>query len=233
MSTNNSRLNIQLLIVDPQNDFCVEDEKVTLPDGTEVSTGNKGALCVPGGHEDMTRLATMIDRVGPKLDDIHVTMDSHQTIGIERPRWWKRVGDGAPPNPFTILGIHTDRKRIVSKIPQPDGTLLDTDEEYTTYMPSYLHSGGPTGKGVFGYFEALETKGRYPHVVWTVHCVVGTWGWSIVPVLADALGRWEHDQFARVDYVPKATTPGPSTSLACRPKCPTPLTPRPRSTPGW
>ena len=62
--------------------------------------------------------------------------------------------------------------------------MSPTEEEYTTYIPSFLHQGGPTGKGSFGYLEALATKGRYPHVVWPVHCVVGSWGWGLVDELA-------------------------------------------------
>jgi len=181
-------MNIQLLIVDPQNDFCIADD----------GQGHKGALCVPTGHDDMKRVATMLGRIGPKLDDIHVTLDSHQTIGIERPRWWKRTGDGAPPDPFTILGIHPDGKRIVTL--DPANSMAPTGEEYTTYLPSHR---GRT----FEYLQSLADGGRYPHVVWPVHCVVGTWGWSIVPELADALAQWEHDHFARVQYVVKGNNP--------------------------
>ena len=59
-------MNIQLLIIDPQNDFC----------------DPKGSLFVPGADGDMTRLATMIDRISPKLADIHVTLDSHHLVDI-------------------------------------------------------------------------------------------------------------------------------------------------------
>lgn len=41
---------IRLLIIDPQMDFC---------DGPA-----NGALPVPGAYADMTRLATLIDRLG-------------------------------------------------------------------------------------------------------------------------------------------------------------------------
>jgi len=189
-------MNIQLLIVDPQNDFCVADD----------GKGHKGTLVVPGALEDMGRVATMIRRIGSKLDDIHVTLDSHQTVGIERPRWWVRCSDRSHPAPFTILGVHPDGKRIVKFTADASG-LHPTDEEYTTYIPSMLHQGGPTGKGAFGYLQALAAKGRYPHVVWTEHCIVGSWGWSIVEELASALHDWEWDVFGRVDYVTKGNNP--------------------------
>lgn len=189
-------MKVHLLIIDPQNDFCVGDD----------GHGNKGSLVVPGALDDMMRLAAMIDRLGGKLDDISVTLDSHQTIGIERPRWWKRIGDGAEPGPFTILGLDTTGKRIVKYVPSAAG-LDATDEEYTTYLPSFAHKGGPTGKGVFGYLETLAAKGRYPHVVWPEHCRVGSWGWGIVPALDRSLSRWEREQFARVNYVVKGNNP--------------------------
>lgn len=189
-------MNVHLIVVDPQNDFCVADD----------GAGNKGALVVPGGKEDMQRTAEMIKRLGGKLDDIHVTLDSHQGIGIERPGWWKRIPDGAPPAPFTILGIHPDGKRIVKVLIDATG-VHHTDEEYTTHLPSHLHKGGPTGKGSFGYLQELAKKGRYPHVIWPVHCVIGKWGWGVVPELAEALLEWEQSCFARVNYVTKGNNP--------------------------
>lgn len=190
-------MKLHLLIVDPQNDFCVGDD----------GHGNKGALVVPGADADMSRLSHLIRRLGTKIDDISVTLDSHQTIGIERPRWWKRASDGAEPDPFTCLGIHPDRRRIVKYVvggtnPNRFG-MSPTEEEYVTYFPTWLHQGGPTGKGAFGYLEALEKKGRYPHIVWTEHCIVGTWGWGVVPELADTLKWWEREFFGRINYVPK------------------------------
>lgn len=194
-------MKIHLLIVDPQNDFVVADD----------GHGNKGALVVPGALDDMRRLASMIRRLGDKLDDIHVTLDSHQTIGIERPRWWKRVSDGAEPAPFTCLGIHPDGRRVVAYAPGGANPNLfgmsPTEEEYTTYVPSMLHQGGPTGKGSFGYLQALAATNRYPHIVWTEHCRVGSWGHAVVPDLHAALCAWERTQFARVNYVVKGNNP--------------------------
>jgi len=187
---------VHLVVVDPQNDFVVADD----------GHGNRGRLVVPGAEGDISRLSAMIRRVGRKLDDIHVTLDSHQTVGIERPRWWRRVSDGAEPAPFTCLGIHPDGRRVVKYDFGASGPV-PTEEEYTTYIPSMMHQGGVTGKGSFGYLQALAAKGRYPHIVWTEHCIVGQWGWSIVPELAQTLSDWERDEFARVNYVVKGNNP--------------------------
>jgi nicotinic acid phosphoribosyltransferase len=61
------RTNIQLVVIDPQNDFC------DLPGA---------ALPVTGANADMERLAKFITRAGKKLEDIHVTLDSHRFIDI-------------------------------------------------------------------------------------------------------------------------------------------------------
>jgi len=81
-------IRIRLLIIDPQVDFC---------DGPA-----NGALPVPGATADMIRLAAMIDRLGNRIDDIDVTLDSHRTIDIAHPAWWVDSG-GGNPSAFTII----------------------------------------------------------------------------------------------------------------------------------
>lgn len=187
-------MKVHLVIVDPQNDFCVADN----------GAGNKGTLVVPNGDQDMSRVAAMLGRLGGKIDDIHVTMDSHRPVDISHPRWWKRVGDGAAPAPFTILGVHNNK---AVKFAVGASGLTPTDEEYTTYLPSFLLKGGPTGKGSKGYLESLQSKGHYPHVIWPEHCIIGSWGHNVVPSLHTALCDWERSQFAQVDYVTKGSNP--------------------------
>lgn len=190
-------MNIQLLIVDPQNDFCILNEEVTLPDGTVFKTGNQGTLVVPGADEDMVRVSTMIDRVGDKFDDIHVTLDSHRLIDISHPKWWKdRAGN--PPAPFTLMGMDGDK--IVALDPQPDGTMVLTDVEFTTYLPNFLERSRD-------YLKALAAGGRYPHCIWPPHCLIGSWGHNVVPALFTALQGWEDRKFAQTNYVTKGSNP--------------------------
>lgn len=83
--------NVQLLIIDPQNDFCTETDGV-----------NKGTLVVPGAAEDIKRLSYMIRRIMPKVDDIRITLDSHHPVHIAHPIWWiDRAGNH--PKPFTLI----------------------------------------------------------------------------------------------------------------------------------
>jgi nicotinamidase-related amidase len=79
-------MNVQLLIIDPQNDFVLPT----------------GALSVAGADADMDRLASMIRRIGHKFDEIHVTLDSHHKLDIAHPLYWKDQ-TGRHPDPFTII----------------------------------------------------------------------------------------------------------------------------------
>lgn len=79
-------MNVQLLIIDPQNDFCHKD----------------GALFVGGANDDMERLAAFITEKKDKLDDIHATLDSHHLVDIAHPIFWMD-SSGTNPDPFTII----------------------------------------------------------------------------------------------------------------------------------
>lgn len=154
---------IHLLVIDPQNDFCDPN----------------GSLYVPGAEKDMERLAAMVHRLHPKIDDIHVTLDSHRKVDIAHPIWWKD-SSGKRPDPFTII------------------TASDVaDGKWTTFMPSFQQRS-------LTYLRELEASGRYPHCIWPPHCLIGSWGHSIFPAFYDALQVWE-DSFATVDYVTKGS----------------------------
>ncbi|WP_309717412.1 hypothetical protein [Armatimonas sp.] len=76
----------QLLIIDPQEDFC---------------NPTSGALYVPGAEADMARTATLLS-LPCDFDAVHVTLDTHHLLDIAHPLWWKDLG-GTHPAPFTII----------------------------------------------------------------------------------------------------------------------------------
>jgi nicotinamidase-related amidase len=80
-------MRVELLVIDPQIDFC---------------DPHKGALYVGGAEKDIERLARMVRRIAPKLSDIHVTLDSHHYVDIAHPIFWID-SKGGHPNPFTII----------------------------------------------------------------------------------------------------------------------------------
>lgn len=159
---------IHLVIIDPQNDFC------DIPGAT---------LPVPGADADMKRLAAFVNRVGHKLDDIHVTLDSHRLIDIAHPAFWMNQA-GNQPNPFTLISAADIEASI-----------------WTTRNP------GLRSKALTYAKELESTPGHYKICIWPPHCLIGTWGHNVHTVLNDALQRWSDKEFAMVDYVTKGSNP--------------------------
>ena len=79
-------MNVELVVIDPQNDFC---------DPT-------GSLFVPGADEDMKRLAEFVRVRGKLLSDINITLDSHHTVDVAHPCFWVDQSGKNPP-PFTLV----------------------------------------------------------------------------------------------------------------------------------
>jgi nicotinamidase/pyrazinamidase len=160
---------IQLITIDPQNDFCIK----TGPGG------EAGALVVPGADADMNRLGAFITKHKNKFDKIHCTLDSHQVIHIAHGIFWVNT-KGEHPQPFTVI-TNDDVKNGVWRAMHPQWQARAAK-----------------------YVETLTTNGRYPLVIWPVHCVIGSWGHSIVPGVQKALQDWEND-FNVVNYVAKGS----------------------------
>lgn len=153
-----------LLMIDPQWDFCHPT----------------GRLSVAGADKDMERLAAFINANGNKLEDIHCTLDSHQTIHVAHPIFWKN-SRGTHPDPFTLITADDVRK----------GVWMTTA---VAWQAKGLH-----------YVEQLEKNGRYQLCIWPPHCIIGSRGAALMPEINEALERWETTHFAKVDFVPKGS----------------------------
>lgn len=174
--------NIQLLIIDPQNDFCdlPEDYRPALPGCADQRRAP--ALPVAGAHADMRRVADLIGRGGAGLAAITVTLDSHQRLDIAHPTFW-RQGDGSPVGAFTrILAAEVREKR---------------------YLPRDIAA----LPRVLAYLDALEAAGRYTHMVWPVHCEIGSWGQNVHEDVRRAYNRWEEAFGTGVAKVCKGSNP--------------------------
>ncbi len=154
---------VELLIIDPQNDFC----------------DPHGALFVAGADKDSERLAKMIGRLRDRIDDIHVTLDSHHLVDVAHPIFLVDQ-NGNHPAPFTMI--------------------LESDVssgKWRTTNPGFM-------KRFIAYLNQLTKNGRYPLCVWPPHCLIGSWGHNVVPVVFEQLLSWEAN-FAMVDYVIKGS----------------------------
>ena len=78
----------QLLIIDPQNDFC------------DIAGA---ALPVAGASADLGRLVALV--ANTPLDAITVTLDSHASVAVERTTFWQ-TADGSAPAPFSFVTAH-------------------------------------------------------------------------------------------------------------------------------
>jgi nicotinamidase-related amidase len=56
------------------------------------------------------------------------------------------------------------------------------------------------------YLRTLEERARYPHVIWPEHCLLGSEGHGVYPIIQEALHAWS-ERPHRVDYVFKGQNP--------------------------
>ncbi|QNP49862.1 cysteine hydrolase family protein [Diaphorobacter aerolatus] len=179
--TTRSPVSTQLLIIDPQNDFCdLPDDRCPL----DARTGQRVAPALPvkGAHADMQRLARFIGKHCARIDGITVTLDSHQRYDVAHPSFWQRR-DGSEVPPFTPILAKEVR----------DGSYAPRD-------PRALQR-------VLAYMDALETQGRYVLMVWPVHCVIGSWGHGVHADVLAACDEWQVTQRQAVRNVFKGMSP--------------------------
>ena len=141
--------------------------------------GEKGSLVIAGADQDMVRLGEFISQNKTRINQIHCTLDSHQYVHIAHPACWIN-SNGDHPKPFTLIS-EDDIKNGVWRA-------------FNTTWQDRAKS----------YIETLARNGRYILCIWPPHCLIGTWGHSIVPVVSKALYEWEA-QFNRVNFITKGT----------------------------
>jgi len=179
---------LELLIIDPQNDFCDLPEAwlPTCAAGADSSAGDRRSvrpsLAVPGAHADLQRVSTFIRRAERVLGGITVTLDTHQRVDIAHPTFW-HSGDGGAVAPFTpITAADVRSRRFVPRRAEHLGQVL-------------------------AYLDALEARGRYTLMVWPVHCELGTWGHNVHAAVQAACQAWEDARVQNVSHVLKGQNP--------------------------
>ena len=173
--------NVQLLIIDPQNDFCDLPE---LYRPLHPHTGERVAPALPvsGAHEDMERLAALIRQGWRGLSQVTVTLDSHHRVDIAHPTFW-HGRDGGAVAPFTPITAQQLR----------DGEFRPAEAES---LPRAL-----------GYLDELERRARYTLMVWPVHCEIGSWGHNVHADVKAAYNLWEEGTLRTVEFVAKGQNP--------------------------
>ena len=133
------------------------------------------ALPVSGAHADMTRLSDFVSTRGQEFERISITLDSHNPYHISHANFWK-CGD-IDIAPFTEISAEDVAQRHIT--PRDDSLY----------------------ESVLLYLTELEAQGRYKHMVWPEHCIVGTWGHNIHALAQSACAAWEMKHSRAVDYI--------------------------------
>eukprot|EP01038_Epipyxis_sp_PR26KG_P005581 gene5581-7706_t len=140
----------------------------------------EGSLAVTGANEDSERISKMIIENIDKISEIIVSMDSHYSNHIAHAIFWRNDA-GEHPGVFTVITYEQIAKREWYPV-DPDPELYEWTKHYT---------------------KVLRRKGRLTLTIWPEHCIIGSRGHAVVPVLHNALQLWAEKTNIPVRYVIK------------------------------
>jgi len=156
---------IALLVIDPQVDFHPG-----------------GSLQILTADADSERLANFINAQVKEIDQIYISLDSHNIGHIATSIFWvSGTDDTKHPDPFTFIS-HEDVSNGVWKSANP---------EYQKHALEYTRA-----------LEAIESD-TYRLIVWPDHCIIGTNGHKVTPPLLTAAQSWEAARSKTVEYAMK------------------------------
>jgi nicotinamidase-related amidase len=164
---------VALLLIDMQPDFCH-------PAGALPVLGRSGE----GALMDSRRVAELILRNAPRFTEIIATADTHNQLQAFFPSGWRLLGTGMMPEPHTLIVI--EGGKLVSRA--LDGTILgevvpdlgllrgsvDRDLEWLIEQMKF-------------YERTLAENDRPPLYLWPYHCIDGTSGQGIMPIVHEAM----------------------------------------------
>ncbi|CAM9105026.1 unnamed protein product [Ectocarpus sp. 13 AM-2016] len=143
-----------------------------------------GALAVQGASDDAERIAQLVTDQSEHIDEIVVTLDSHHRMDIAHPMFWTDGrGGGSHPAPFTLIKSEDIQ----------NGTWLPVEEEHKEHCIEYTRK--------------LEEGGKFTLCVWPEHCLIGTPGHAVNPVINKAIQEWAVAKKRTVTYVHKGQHP--------------------------
>lgn len=140
----------------------------------------EGALAVDGAIEDTRRLIEWGYTNSDQITNIFASLDEHYPIQIFNPPYWQKL-NGEFADPFTIV----------------------TEGDYgRTVRPLYDQ---PWYKGDwnFDYIRDLKSNGKKDHMIWPLHTLIGTPGYSFDPSTADFMLYWTGMRSANTTTISK------------------------------
>lgn len=133
---------------------AVSDRKRTLLLCIDVQNDfmENGSLAVPNSSGDVARLTHWMYDNMEDITKIAFSIDTHNPFQIFHPCWWVDENGHNPP-PFTMITLQD----------------LDDGKWMPTQAPIWSRD----------YVLNLEKQGRFNLVIWTYHCLQGTFGHSL------------------------------------------------------
>jgi nicotinamidase-related amidase len=190
---------VNLLIIDPQNDFYKNDDE-----------SNKGSLAVGGSQGDIQRIISMIKNGKNNIKSINVSLDTHTRNHIANASFWKKASGEAAPA-FATVTVVDDKFVATSTDPvtseQTKHTIEPDFEKITNGMspegmsPEGMSPEGMSPEGMSPedklaltkwfktYCDEVNKPGRNGLMLWPDHCIEETDGHAVVPDLKTALDK--------------------------------------------
>jgi len=112
------------------------------------------------------------------IDDVVVSLDTHQKLHIAHPLFWKNKAGEHPP-PFTPIEV-----------------AAVESGEWAPSDPAWKEWG-------LAYVQTLAANERFSLFIWPEHCLIGTKGHAVVASVSEALDGWCDRRVRAVEYVVK------------------------------
>ena len=177
-----------LLILDPQNSFHPAQIKYD-DEGNVLFSRPAGSLAVDGANEDSARVAKMVMDNMDKIDEIYVSMDTHNRYDIGHGIFW-RMADGSVPPPFFTFSRADIENNMIN--PAKSNDALQNDKLRTRCINNARN---------------LHAKGIPNLIIWPEHCVIGSHGHQVVDEINEALQAWAEARSEVVNYIIKGVNP--------------------------
>ena len=158
-----------LLIIDPQIDFT-----------------EGGSLQVPGATEDYNNMITMLNSVGDKFNEIHVSLDTHTENHIGHPNFWIQTNDSDIPNSIFLLDIDSNDtitgSNILIDVPNVDQTpsIKVVPRQDNTDLLKYV-------KDYLKWFNTSANTHGQKCFIWFQHCIEKSRGHKVANILKTKL----------------------------------------------
>lgn len=157
-------MQIGLLLIDVQNTFCMPNGQLFV-----------GGASSRGAVDDSIRTAEFIYRELGNISSIYCTMDTHDAFQIFHRLFWVDV-NGEYPAPATIITAADVKAGKWSVNPTMAANTLDNPSKFVGLQAHAQH-----------YVEELETRNKYPLMIWPHHAMFGGVDHALVPLIQQAV----------------------------------------------